>query len=45
MNKIQLWELWDKYAWNQYKYFMIFENNALNWAKTVDDFMKLLKDL
>lgn len=45
MNKIQLWELWDKYAWNQYKYFMIFENNALDWAKTVDDFMRLLKDL
>jgi len=45
MNKIQLWELRDKYAWNQYKYFMVFENNALDWAKTVDDFMRLLKDL
>lgn len=40
-NKIELWNLWSSKSWDKFKYFLIAQDNAISWAKTIQDFFNV----
>jgi type III restriction enzyme len=43
--KLRLGQAWANKAGNQYKYFMVFNTNPINGARSLDEFLKILKDM
>lgn len=44
-SKLKLGKQWASQAGNQYRYFMVFENNSIEGAYQIDDFAEMLKSM
>ncbi len=43
--KVRLGKKWANKAGEEFKYFMVFDANRIEWAHTFDEFMKLVKEM